>query len=653
MLDVNEKILEIIKTRRGHLPEVQRELERWQILDAEISQLDAAVQELRNHPHTPGELKKGLEDFQVSDLRKGIADAFALLRIIETRFSRGTINIGVSGRARVGKSTLLQAISGLTDQQIPTGKSIPVTAVRSRIQHSTSHARATLMLHSFDTFREGVLRPYHAELGLAGVPISIEEFRQWPYTAPAAVLPDSPREKPGSVAMLQRLQEMQQSLWSYETLMTGRELIVELKDLRQYVAYPTDEELSKHGAKCPRPYLAVRDVRIECKFPRAQVEKLCIIDLPGLGEIAANAEQAHIQGLKNEVDFVIQLLRPEGDQSAYWGDKEQGVEELLDNAREFILRRGDFQFIVINKGSCKDEHVTALKNYIKNYVNEGEDDKHIRVLETDALNIDSVNDKVLSPILQHLAERLPNMDGEVFKGTRESYIALNSRIQNILKDVEERLAIVSAGGDSTAEELDQKTVTLRKDLAESLGRLVEDLRAKADSGEEDPDYITAVDRAYEDIDGWIEAGYGMKGGREAWCKEAVRTKTQDKVGSIFAANELNHIRVEISQRYSSIDAFFKTRLDWLLGQTANIFRQHLGELLDEYTEESNGYDVLRDFANLLAGSSAPCLVLSGAVNDLLSLRLDYRTHLHPRVRRELNGLKLEKDNPVRNLENIN
>ena len=127
-------------------------------------------------------MKQALGAFRSEDIRKDIAKAIELLRVLEARYSRKTINIGVSGRARVGKSTLLQAISGLEDEQIPTGSGIPVTAVRSQIFHSTTQQRATLSLHSFSTFLDEVLRPYHDELGLEP-PLSAHEFRTRKYPA--------------------------------------------------------------------------------------------------------------------------------------------------------------------------------------------------------------------------------------------------------------------------------------------------------------------------------------------------------------------------------------------------------------------------------------------------------------------------------------
>lgn len=73
----------------------------------------------------------------------------------------------MSGAARMGKSTLLQSVSGLDDNQIPTGHGIPVTAVRSRIFHSPTVRRAELEMHSPESFLAAVISPLHAALDLS------------------------------------------------------------------------------------------------------------------------------------------------------------------------------------------------------------------------------------------------------------------------------------------------------------------------------------------------------------------------------------------------------------------------------------------------------------------------------------------------------
>ena len=185
MNEISRRIAELLGQRRCRLPLVRKEIERWRRTDDAIEKLEAVVHDLRRHAGTPLEIKQGLAGLQTEDLRKGISQAIDELRVVEARYARGTVNIGVSGRARVGKSTMLQSISGLTDQQIPTGKGLPVTAVRSRIFHSSSHQRATLLLHSFDTFRDEILQPYHDELGLPGAPIDVETFQRSTYPVEA------------------------------------------------------------------------------------------------------------------------------------------------------------------------------------------------------------------------------------------------------------------------------------------------------------------------------------------------------------------------------------------------------------------------------------------------------------------------------------
>jgi hypothetical protein len=239
------------------------------------------------------------------------------------------VNIGVSGQARVGKSTLLQSISGLGDDQIPTGSGLPVTAVRSRIYHSAKRRQVVLSMHTFESFGADVLRPYHDELNILEVPADGEAFRRFRYPAEE----DLPEEKHASnLGMLKRLLEMQDSFPSYEPLLTGGDKTVGLDDLRPFVAYPTADAIRDGSGSPARPYLAVRDVAIHTPFPLTRVERLGIIDLPGLGELAPGAEHHHVTGLRDTVDVVILVKRPE-EGMAFWKAEDARALNVLDDAR--------------------------------------------------------------------------------------------------------------------------------------------------------------------------------------------------------------------------------------------------------------------------------------------------------------------------------
>jgi hypothetical protein len=100
--------------------------------------------------------------------------------------------------------------------------------------------------------------------------------------------------------------------------------------------------------------------------------------------------------------------------------------------------------------------------------------------------------------------------------------------------------------------------------------------------------------------------------------------------------------VEISSCFEEIDVYFAARVRALWERIAAILATHTGTLLAEVA----GEEALRRFTEQLAQASEPCPRLRRAVEQLLTVRLDYRSQLHPRVRAELDGLTLQERDPV-------
>ncbi len=96
---------------------------------------------------------------------------------IKRRIDRDTVNIGVIGRAKAGKSTLPRAITSLGEDTIPSTELNPTTAARSRILHSPGRAGAEISLFTWEEFRDGYLAPLHRDAGCEGpVPRTPDEF---------------------------------------------------------------------------------------------------------------------------------------------------------------------------------------------------------------------------------------------------------------------------------------------------------------------------------------------------------------------------------------------------------------------------------------------------------------------------------------------
>jgi hypothetical protein len=634
MTDIQARIDALLHDRRARLPAVMTELGRWGRVDGCLNQLTTALDQLRAHPKTPEDVRGSLTLPQASDLRRGAAELIEMYRVVQTRLERSTINVGVSGAARVGKSTLLQSITGLGEDQIPTGSGIPVTAVRSRIYHSPAFHRAVVRLHTVQSFLDEVVGPLHAKLGFAARATSLEEFRGWKYTEATA----------GEMEHRRRLEDMQRSLDSFAAHLTGGERVMEdLTQLRPWVAYPTNAELAAAemaGSPVGRLYLAVRDIRIDVPFPHSVVDQLGIVDLPGLGEIDPDAEQRHVNGLRNEVDVVLIVKRPvQG--MAYWGENDLKAVTLIDQARGFVRDRRDFLSLVINAGTDDDPHlVTSLTDDIRRQVNNGRDGRFLTVYRADAASENSVVDELLQPLLAALAKSLPTMDRQIGEGVAVAAAALADQVRTAIADVERSLLELQRRTVAPAEDLDQRVKDLREDLAVGLTEYVAELRQLA-GGDQDDDFVAAVEESYRAIVQWIDAGFGE--GEEAWCRTAVRTMTTDKNAAPFTVHQLNRIRVEIGRRFGTLNDFFSHRMDEVWTHLAAIICASTGELLDGV----EGREALEQLARYLNEGTEPCPTLNGALQDVLDIRLEYRTQLYPKVRAQLGDLlNFETTNPL-------
>src|SRR5699024_9717578 len=145
-MNIRDRIEGILRQRHAEAEKIKEQHVTWNDFRDRVTEIEALTQELQGATTLSEFARESLADFDSEGLRKEIDNALDRLDVVENRFSRKTINIGVSGRARVGKSTLLQSISGLSDEQIPTGSGVPVTAVRSAIFHSENEEKATLLL---------------------------------------------------------------------------------------------------------------------------------------------------------------------------------------------------------------------------------------------------------------------------------------------------------------------------------------------------------------------------------------------------------------------------------------------------------------------------------------------------------------------------
>ena len=205
-----------------------------------------------------------------------------LLRLTN-RLSRDTLNIAVIGRARQGKSRLLQSITGLSSDEIPDGSLEFCTGVRSDIINDPKADTAYAVVHFLteQRFLDEKVSLYFEELRRfkkdIAVPSSLSEFKSMSlpkikdFTA-------NHEDLPTIELHLKHLEELKspECMNQYMPLIGQTPKPIKKEEIREYVAQD-----DKQGRRVFFKHLAVDQVDIFCKFPNTDAGLLRVIDLPG------------------------------------------------------------------------------------------------------------------------------------------------------------------------------------------------------------------------------------------------------------------------------------------------------------------------------------------------------------------------------------
>src|SRR5215469_13828985 len=509
---------------------------------------------------------------EIRGLRQAIAVLTPDLVAIKNRIDRDTVNIGVIGRAKAGKSTLLRTITDLGEEAIPSTELNPTTAARSRILHSPGRADAEISLLTWDEFRDGYLAPLHRDAGCEGpVPRTPDAFAGHKYEDLEKPSHGQSRDEGllSKQKFLERLHNAQDSFPSYRPLLAGRErklTIGELTELRPYVAYPLDP------ADQHRPYHAVRDIRIYCAFPEVDVENLMLVDLPGAGEAGLDIDRQFLQDLKNEVDVLLQVKRP-GPNDAFFGDADWDVLDLANEARMGVDKR-DFVGVVVNTDPAHLEPA-----YVDNAIEQTRkitERNDLRLLVADVAGAAEVREQVLGPVLRGLADRLAAMD----HAAASAALTRASEVANRAIELSGRLTRQARRWGAFVPDEDQALGAKAKELRNEVARALDSLRKDYDQRVQDGAVVKEIDEgithAKQRLLAWADAGFGY-GDLRQWLAVIEPSMVADPGET--RDDQCTVARQKIREEFSRVDGSIATAVGRLQHAVAALLRHYLGETL--------------------------------------------------------------------------
>ena len=607
MVDVRERIAAALEARNAHQGRIDEFYKAWNALARCVDTVTDTVAGVAEDPAGDGRGAGDLSRGELRQLRAEIAELTPDIAAVHARFHRPTVNIGVVGQVAAGKSMLLRTISGLSETEIPSGGLKPTTAARSRIQHSPGRADARVILRTWEGFRDGYLQPLHDDAGLGAVPATPDAFTRYPYQgALEAARSDASRGPIDQPKFLQRLLVAQLSFASYRELLErpGHELTIDrLPELRPFIAYPADDGWD-------RPYHGVQDVWIHCEFQVGGVENLVLVDLPGAGEAALNIEKQFLADLRNQVDVLVQVKRPVVSRS-WIGDDDWRVLRLADEA-SMGVKPADFISFVINTDPT---NVTPaqLDNAVAEARSEITKPNDILLLVGNVASADDVQQRILDPVLEHLAQRLAIMDRTAATTQIARAGALAERVNSAAGRVAQEVRRRERRIPSEDKALRDAAKQLRNSVSKQLDELIEEYDSRARESVPVPELAEAITRAAGNLTRWADAGFGI-GGKQEWMAKVDADLSAD-LGET-RDDQCTRARRQIREEFGRVDSSLASALDRLQAQVAEVLPELL--IAVRASEQEPPLQALAATAERLRLES-----VRGALSTLLTTQASY------------------------------
>lgn len=605
MSDIKTRLSEIIADRSRRAEKIGEELKKWQEIRPQIQEtLDKFRRAEKHNPDISSEYSSVLDQA----LRK-ISGVIADYERELARFERKSLCIGIGGQARVGKSTFLQSVTGLGEDQIPTSDKFFTTAIRSRIENSREGV-AIADFHSEESFLSDVIHPICDKLRIAR-PYSLDEFRR----EELSFSPDEshPQEDHD---LLKRLKDAQSGLDSYKRFLNGKiGERIELNDLRPYVAYP------ENGLKAG-PYLAVKNLLIRAPFPSTDVTQLEVVDLPGLGEAGIDIAKMQTKGMENICDITLMMKRPT-DTNVEWTLIDSNALDAMRAAVPLLKDQTKYTLILANVGHADNERAEACIKSIRDSV------KH-KIVSCDAKNRDSIKSDTMPEILNFLAENLPIIDNAIIEGLNRNASAARESIKSDIDRIRKDCSEICGG--SKQDDYDLRKY-IRSKLAEVLERISEKMKEK--TLKPDTEWEKEVDRIREEVKKWINNGCGY--GSEDNLKAAITNEI--RVQHSQPADVINGCRTKFREEWEKMDLHLEKRIAEMLFDIMDSMTKVLNSFVPERKSDDLGSvrKQIMDFADKMEskpknpkpGEKEALASLSNTLRRIAKFDLQFRFHLEP------------------------
>lgn len=549
------------------------------------------------------------------------------LSLLHARFSRATLNVGVVGLARQGKSTFIQNLTGLGASIVPSGSDGHCTGAPSTVvHHDSDETFAKVEFHSEASFLKDVVSPFFERLRLGIPPFHLDGFQ-------ALQLPTSPtresEDKATDVEHLKKLRFMQENLQHYRMLLTGEVIRLEKNDIRGYIAQ--DDEKGKRVDNRGVPFckwVAVKHAHIHCKFPQDDIGTIALADTPGLGDFVSGAEDRLVQTVGKNLDCVAFLRRPEP-QGGILKPGDTNLYSLISRAIPDVSLE-DWSYYLVNHSSSGPWINTSQVIPFRKSIEES-GIKTRRLITVDCASSAEVA-ACLNEILDDVADNLGSIDEKLFRIHAGSVTAIASELIDLANT-----ASMALPGKAYVAEGDVKLNELFDDTWDGMALRLETVAQEYKVVRDEPHegFRKAVDLVFEQI----------ANGPKLPSPEKIKREAAAPGLSKWQLNYMHKLRVEMTSMFQGLDESLDESYAEMRQKVEDALMSDDGGRLGnlECPEGMSKLQNLKEYWQAYKGGD----VVVRAIDVLMQNSLSFRGFIQPRIRQCLDALdpdSLEAEN---------
>ncbi len=560
------------------------------------------------------QVQSGIFEMQGSGYMKESTVLKNNLKSLRSRFGRETINLVVIGRARQGKSRLLQTITGLDTTCIPDGGSLDCTAVKSVIVNANNRKDAIIHFYTRDEFFKDIIVPYYEGLKLDPVS-TLGDFE-------ADFRIGELKVQGGNIELKKHLSSYQANFSNYKELLGSNSETIQHSQIREFVA----QDDMEGNRNVYSNYFAVKYVEVFARFPQAELGKVTVVDLPGIGDTKLGITENILEEIKNNIDIVFFIKKPSASGDHLGSDYIGLYDEISEQIKPIPLEK--CSYLILNKDQANSKLCHDIKDEMPKSGLQVSDTKIVDVtnpIEVQQLMQDSLN---------HLTDNISEIDKNFIQSIIKSIETLSVAVKDIIEENNMKIFDENSGADK----LDKLFKTWIENLRAKLNMYLDELREIERS--EDGKYNKIFETNIENV------RLSAESKKEKYKQDIMdglagqRGKKYEKIQDFY-----NEFRTELSKEFFDLDNRLDEIMDSMKQCIVDIFSDDEINIHRIIEVEDDPKITLRNLEEALLKIGMKENEIVKSLKNFREFRLLYRGIMHNKVRKEINRhLDIENTN---------